>query len=156
MMKVTHNTEQLNHWSPLLVSFHASLRFWTQVLKSNNLVKWTDGAAMVMLNQKVLSECEEGRAVAQAISRRLLIAMARFRAQVRSYATYGGASGTEADLFRVFRFPLPLLPPNALNASSSIIRGWYNRPKSDRSANWNQSHTIPIRVWRKVNLFTGL
>jgi hypothetical protein len=34
-----------------------------------------------------------------------------------------------AGFLRVFRFPLPSIPPTAPHPSSSIIiRGWYNRP----------------------------
>jgi hypothetical protein len=43
---------------------------------------------------------------------------------------------------RVLRFPLPILiQPNAPH--SSIIRGWYKRPNSDRSTKWMQSHPNP-------------
>jgi hypothetical protein len=66
----------------------------------------------------------EGRAIAQAISRRLPIAAARVRAQVRSRGIYGGQSGTEAGFLRVRLFPLPILITPIAPHSSSIIRGW--------------------------------
>jgi hypothetical protein len=72
-----------------------------------------------------------GRAIAQAVSRRLPTAAARVRAQVRSCGIRGERSGSGARFFRVLWFPLPiLLPPTATHSSSSIIRGWYNRPIS--------------------------
>jgi hypothetical protein len=64
-----------------------------------------------------------GRAIAQAVSRRLPTAAARVRSQLRSCEIYGGQSGTGAGFLRVLRFPLPILiPPTAPHSSSSIIR----------------------------------
>jgi hypothetical protein len=41
----------------------------------------------------------------------------------------GGQSGAGAGFLRVLRFPLPIfIPPIALQSSSSIIWGLYNRP----------------------------
>jgi hypothetical protein len=85
-----------------------------------------------------------GRAIAQEISRRLPTAAARFRAQVRSCRICGGQIGTGAGLLRVLRFSLQILiSPTAPHSSSSIIRGWYNRPISGRSTKWTQSHPTP-------------
>jgi hypothetical protein len=70
-----------------------------------------------------------GRAIAQAVSRWLPTAAARVRSQVRSCGISCGRSGTGAGFLRVLPFPLPtFIPPNAPQSSSSIIRGWYNRP----------------------------
>jgi hypothetical protein len=72
-----------------------------------------------------------GRAVAQAVSRRLPTAAARVRAQVRSCGACSGQSDTGEGFLRVLRFPLPILiPPTAPHSSSSIIWGWYNMPVS--------------------------
>jgi hypothetical protein len=69
-----------------------------------------------------------GRAIAQAVSRWLPTAAARARSQVRSCGICGGQSSTGAGFLRVLRFPLPILIPPTAPQSSSIIRGWYNRP----------------------------
>jgi hypothetical protein len=75
------------------------------------------------------------RAVAQAT---------RVRFQVKSYGICDGQSGTESGFLRVLRFPLPtLIPQTAPHSSSSMIRGWYNRPVSGRRTKWTQSHPTP-------------
>jgi hypothetical protein len=90
----------------------------------------------------------QGRAVAQAVSRRLPTAAARIRAQVRSYESRGGQSGTVVGFLRVLRFPLPILIPlTAPHSSSSIIRGWYIRTVSGRRrTKWTQSHPNPKKL----------
>jgi hypothetical protein len=71
---------------------------------------------------------------------RLPTAAARVRSQVRSCGICGGQSGTEAGFLLVLRFPLPILiPPTTPHSSSSIIRGWYNRPNIGRRTKWTQS-----------------
>jgi hypothetical protein len=60
-----------------------------------------------------------GRAIAQAVSRRLPTAAARVRSQVRSCGICGGQSGTGADFLNVLRLPLPIFIPPA--ASTLII-----------------------------------
>jgi hypothetical protein len=75
---------------------------------------------------------ELGRAIAQAVSRRLPTPVVRVGAQVRLCGICGGQSGSGADFLQVLRFPLPILVPPIAPHSSSIIQGWYNRPISDR------------------------
>jgi hypothetical protein len=82
----------------------------------------------------------EGRAIAQAVSRRLPTAAARVRAQARSCGICGGQSGTRASFLRVLLFPLPILIPPTTPHSSYIIRGWYYSPISGRRIKWTQSH----------------
>jgi hypothetical protein len=83
-----------------------------------------------------------GRAIAQAVSRRLPTAAIQLRAQVRSCGICDGQSGTGASFLRVLRFPLPsLFPPTAAH-SSFIIRGRYNKPNSGRRTKWTQSHPL--------------
>jgi hypothetical protein len=82
-----------------------------------------------------------GRAIAQEVSRRLPTAAARVRAQVRSCGTCGGRIGAGAGFLRVLLFPLTILIPPTAPHSSSIIRGWYNRPISGRRTKWTQPHT---------------
>jgi hypothetical protein len=78
-----------------------------------------------------------GRAIAQAVNRRLPTAAVQVRAQVKSCGICGGQSGAGAGFLRVLRFPLPILiPPTASQTSSSIIRDWYTRPNSGRRAKW--------------------
>jgi hypothetical protein len=86
---------------------------------------------------------ETGRAIAQAVSLRLPIAAARIRAQVRSCGVCGGRSDTGAGSLRVLRFPLSILTPPTAPHSSSIVRGWYNRPVISRCIKWTQSHPTP-------------
>jgi hypothetical protein len=85
----------------------------------------------------------EGRDIGQAVSRRLPTAAARVRAQVRSRGICGGQSGTGEDFLRVLRFSLLILIPPTAPHSSSISRGWYNRPVSGRRTKWTQSHPTP-------------
>jgi hypothetical protein len=81
-----------------------------------------------------------GRAIAQAVSRRLPTAAAR------ACGICGGQIGNGASFLGVLRFPLPILiPPTALHLSSSIIRCWYNRSNSGRRTKWTQSYLIPRR-----------
>jgi hypothetical protein len=71
-----------------------------------------------------------GRAIAQAVSRRLPTAAGRVRARVRSCGICGEQSGTGAGFLRVLRFPLPIfIPPIGPQSPSSIIWDWYNRPE---------------------------
>jgi hypothetical protein len=90
---------------------------------------------------------EKGRAIAQAVSRRLPTAAALVRAQDKSCGICDGQSGAGAGFFRVLRFPLPIsILPTAPHSSSSIIRGWYNRPISGRRTKRTQSHPTPRNV----------
>jgi hypothetical protein len=57
----------------------------------------------------------KGRAIAQAVSRRLPTAAARVRAHVRQCGIYGGQSGTGAGFLRLLQFPLPILIPPMLH-----------------------------------------
>jgi hypothetical protein len=96
----------------------------------------------MLFRELIAVSCEDGRAIAQAVSRRLPTTAARVRAQVTSCGIYGGQSGTGAGFLPVLRFSLPILiPPTAPHSlSSSIIRGLYNRPISGRRTKWTQSH----------------
>jgi hypothetical protein len=88
------------------------------------------------------------RARAQAVSRRL--SNPEVRAQVRLRGICGGQSGTGVGFLRVLLFPLPILiPPTVPHSSSSVIRGWYNRPVSGRRTKWTQSHPTPRNKKKK-------
>jgi hypothetical protein len=89
--------------------------------------------------------------MAQEVSRRLPTAAAKVRDQVRSCGICGGQSGIWAGFLRVLRFPLTILiPPTAPHSSSSVIRGWYNRPVSYRSTKWTQSHPTPRKLKKNI------
>jgi hypothetical protein len=61
-----------------------------------------------------------GRAIANAVIRRLPTAVTRVRAQVRLCVICGGQSGTGGGFVRVLRFPLPIfIPPTITHSSSS-------------------------------------
>jgi hypothetical protein len=66
-------------------------------------------------------------------------AAAQFRTRVSSYGICGGQRGTGAGFFRVLWCPLPITPPISPHSSSSIIRGWYNRPNSGQHTKWTVS-----------------
>jgi hypothetical protein len=52
---------------------------------------------------------------------------------------------------------VPIIPPTAPHSPSSIIRGWYNRPKSGRSTKWTQwSGTIHLHYQQTNNSFSSL
>jgi hypothetical protein len=91
----------------------------------------------------------ESRAISQAVSRRLHTAAARVRAQIRSRKICGGQCGTGAGFLRVLRFPLPILIPPTVPHSSSIIRGWYNRPNSGADVPSGLSLTPPQETKKK-------
>jgi hypothetical protein len=76
----------------------------------------------------IKSNSKIGRAIAQAVSRRLRTAVAQVRAHVRSCGICGGQSCIETGFLRILRFPLPILIASTAPYSSSIIRGWYNTP----------------------------
>jgi hypothetical protein len=75
-----------------------------------------------------LSDGRRDRAVAQSASRRFPTTVAGVRVRVRSCSICGRQSHTGAGFLRIFRFPLPNIPPTAPHSSTYIIRGWYNRP----------------------------
>jgi hypothetical protein len=78
---------------------------------------------------KIIYTSKDGRAIAQAVSRRLPTAVAGVRAQVSLCGICGRQSGAGVGFLRVFRFPLPIfIPPISPQSPSSIIWGWYNRP----------------------------
>jgi hypothetical protein len=60
-----------------------------------------------------------GRAIAQAVSRWLPTAAARFRARVWSSGICGGKIGAGSGFLRVLRFPLSMfIPPNSPSSQS--------------------------------------
>jgi hypothetical protein len=72
----------------------------------------------------------KGRAIDEAVSRRVPTSAVRVRSQVRSYGICGGQSDAGVGFLRVLRFPLLFLIPLTAPHSSSIIRSWYSGPNS--------------------------
>jgi hypothetical protein len=61
-------------------------------------------------------------------------------------AGHGGFVVDKVALRQVFllRFPLPIIiSPTGPHSSSSIIRGWYNRPINGRRTKWTQCDPTP-------------
>jgi hypothetical protein len=92
-----------------------------------------------------------GRVIAQAVSRQLPTVAARVRGQVRSRGICGRQTVTGAGFLLRLLFPLPIVIPLTAPRSSSIIRGWYNRPVSGRSTKWTQSHPTPKKKEPQTN-----
>jgi hypothetical protein len=87
----------------------------------------------------------EGCAIVQAVSRRLLTAVARARAQVKSCGICGGQSGIGVGIPQVLRVSPTILIP--LTAQHSYIdQGWYNRSVSGRRTKCTQSHPTPRKI----------
>jgi hypothetical protein len=88
----------------------------------------------------IINFWKKGRAIAQAVSRRLPTAAARLRAWFMSCGNCGRQSDTREGFLRVFRFYLPFrIQPIAPQSSSSIIWGWCNKRNSGRSTKWDHS-----------------
>jgi hypothetical protein len=82
------------------------------------------------------------RAIAQAVSRRLLTKEGLVCAQVSPCGICGGQSGTGQVFLRVLRFsPVSIITP-LLHIHSSIIWGMDNGPDSGHSPTERQSHPI--------------
>jgi hypothetical protein len=74
---------------------------------------------------------QQGRAIAQAVSRQLPNAADRFRAQARLSGVCGGKSGTGRSFLRVLLFPLPILIPQTAPHSSSSEAGTIDQLVAD-------------------------
>jgi hypothetical protein len=111
------------------------LSTWNYMSDRLSTYQWTLSAALFLLTAQVMVAFV-GRAVAQAVSRRLPAPAARVRSQVRSCGICGG----QLTLGQVFSEFSPSTIPNSL---SSTIRGWYNRQNSDRLTKWIQSRLTP-------------
>jgi hypothetical protein len=79
---------------------------------------------------------KEGRAIAQAVTRRLSTAVARFdpRSSHVGFVVDNVALGHV--FFEYFGFPANSHSTDCSPHSSSIIRGWYTRPVSGRRTKW--------------------
>jgi hypothetical protein len=97
-------------WGPK-INYGKSEYFGTDHLEKSQ----SDGNIIPTRNQFLYlgSTVQEGRAVAQAVSRWLPTAAARVRIRA-ACGVCGGQSGTGAGLLRVLRFPLPIIPPISL------------------------------------------
>jgi hypothetical protein len=95
-----------------------------------------------------------GRAIAQAVSRRLTTVAVRVRVQVRSCHVDSWVD--KVALGQVFseyvEVPLPILIPPTAPYSVFIIRGWHNRSVSGRRTKWTQSHPTPRNLTLRSKL----
>jgi hypothetical protein len=87
-----------------------------------------------------------GRAMTQAVSRRLPISTARVPEQFRSSGICDGQSDTGAGFLLVLWFPLPILTIPATPHSLSIIQGWYNGLVNGRRTKRTYSHPTPQEI----------
>jgi hypothetical protein len=75
-----------------------------------------------------------GRAISQAVSRRLPTAAGRVQTRVGTWDFVMDKNGAGAGFLRELRFPLPIYIPSCSPQSSSLspeagtTRGWHNRP----------------------------
>jgi hypothetical protein len=88
-----------------------------------------------------------GRAIAQAVSRRLPTAAAQVLARVKSCWICGGHSGTETGFLRVLRFPLILIPPTAAYSSSSSSIIIYHPAKTSASVTLVRQLVLKVLAW---------
>jgi hypothetical protein len=92
------------------------------------------------LNRAAKNLATQGRAIAQAVCRRLPTAAVRVQARVKSCGICGEQSDTEVGFLRVLRYSLLILIPPTAPDSSSIIGGWYNKSVSGRCTKCTQFH----------------
>jgi hypothetical protein len=146
-LEINHGRMINNYYTEFMMIFHHMWRNINSAVGTISLNILTYKSSLINV---VTQNYGCGRAVAQAVSRRLPTAAARVRAQVSSCGICGGRSGTGEGFLRVLRFPLPILiPPTAPHSSSTIIRCWYNRPINGRRTKWTQSHpriTVHFRL----------
>jgi hypothetical protein len=91
-----------------------------------------------------------GRAIAQAVSRRLPTATAGVRARVWSSGICGGRSGTGAGFLRVLRFPLSIFIPLIASQSPSYhLRDWVG-------SDLRIGHILRTNKWRITSELTLL
>jgi hypothetical protein len=117
----SHRRENLKSYSATLCSLCKKSDIFRESLRKPSLLYIRRNVTW----QKVISAVD--RAVAQAVSRRLPIAAARLRAQVKICGICGGQSGTGAAFLRLLRLHchtiIPLIAPKS---SSCVMQGWYN------------------------------
>jgi hypothetical protein len=86
----------------------------------------------ILISQFAIEQIHQlGRAIAQAVSRRLPIAAARVQTRVWSFMWdfVMDKNGAGAGFLREFRFPLPIYIPSFFSTIIfTITRGWHNMP----------------------------
>jgi hypothetical protein len=70
----------------------------------------------------------------------------------KSFRICGEQRGTRTDFLFVLLFPLSIIPSTAPHSSSTITRGWYNRPNSGRRTEWTQSQAT---TWTGEELWSS-
>jgi hypothetical protein len=98
--------------------------------------------------------CTGGRAIAQAVSRRLPTAAALFEPRSDRVAFVVNKVALEQVFSEYFGLSCQFLFHRVLHTRACTVRGWYNRPVSGRRTKWTQSHLTKKKNYRNNYICT--